>query len=133
MGASVRSEEPSVRIQLERRLPLIFLGMLTMSIISHFVFEGRWAEIIINHFGGLAVVGLLACVASFIAKKRDRDYRKAFVLSSVLPVVLGVGAVVLVYSRTGVVYCGGGVVLAAALITVAAYSCLRMKQRSARV
>jgi hypothetical protein len=104
-----------------------------MSIISHFVFEGRWPEVIINHFGGLAVVGLLACLASFIAKKKGRDYRRAFVLSSVLPVVLGIGVVVLAYFLADVVYCGGGVILAAASITVATYSCLRRKERLARV
>jgi uncharacterized membrane protein len=77
--------------------------------------------------GGLAIVGLLACLAGFIAKKKRRNYKRAFVLSVVVPVILGGVSVVLAYALAGIVYCGGGVILAAALIMITVYSCLMKK------
>jgi len=109
------------------RLALLFLILLIICAIATFTFEDRLVKAVVNHLGALAVVGLLACLTGYIAYKKRRDHRKAFQLSMLLPVILGAIAVLLVFLSTGVVYCGGGVVLLAALIIIAVYACLRRK------
>jgi len=94
------------------------------------VSDVRWVEAIANHVGGLGVVGLLACLTAYIAGKKGRDPLKAFLWSSLLPIALGVVAVVVVSMRTGFVYCGGGVILLAAVLFIVGYSCLA-KRRTA--
>jgi FtsH-binding integral membrane protein len=127
-GFSTPSEDKTDRTRYGKQFPLIFLGMLVASVIGYFVTEGAplW-RFISNHMGGLAIVGLLACLAAFIAKKKRRNYKRAFALTVVVPVILGGVSVVLAYAMAGFVYCGGGVILAAALVMITVFSCLRKK------
>lgn len=127
-GLGTRDKELRNRILMERRIPLVLLAMLILSTIGHYVFQDRLAQFIVHHVGGLAVVGLLASLASFIAKKKGRDYRRAFALSVALPYTLGAIAVIVVYFSAHIVYCGGGIILAAALAMIITYSCLRKKK-----
>ncbi|MFC1572306.1 hypothetical protein ACFL6M_01785 [Candidatus Eisenbacteria bacterium] len=119
------------RLPIESRIPLLFLALLIVSTIGCFVFRDHWAEVIVFHAGGLAIVGLLASLAGFIAKKKGRDYGRAVLWSIAIPVTLGVCAVALVYVVMDFVYCGGGVILAAALIMIAVQSCLRRRNVTA--
>lgn len=106
------------------RLPLVFFGMLVVGTAVTLASDVRWVEAVANHVGGLGVVGLLACLAAYIAKKKGRDARAAFLLAGLLPIALGIVAVVLVYVTTGFVYCGGGVILLSAMIVIVGYCCL---------
>lgn len=114
-----------------QRLPLVFLGMLIVGTIVTFVFDVRWVEAVANHLGARGIVGLLACLAAYIARKKGRDPRKAFALGSLLPIALGVITVILVYFGTNVVYCGGGVVLASALLVIIGYACVWIRRTPA--
>lgn len=125
---SAREKGSGDRIRTENRIPLLFLGMLIVSIVGSLAVEQYWMEVVLNHMGGLGVVGLLACLAAYIAKKKGRDHRRAFVLGILPPVVLGAVAVFLVYVLADTVYCGGGVILAAAIAVIVSYSCLKKRQ-----
>lgn len=131
MNESLREAAPDsanqgadVRAGLGRGLPLALLGMAIVGTVVTLVSDVRWVEAIANHLGGLGIVGLLACLAAYIAGKKGRDPLKAFLWSSLLPIALGVVAVVLVYVGTGFVYCGGGVILLSAVLFIAGYACL---------
>lgn len=110
------------------RLALLFVVLLIICAIATLVFEERLVEAVANHLGALAIVGLLACLTAYIAYKKGRDQRRAFILSMLLPVILGAIAVGLVFLSTELVYCGGGVVLLASLIIIAVYACMRRKR-----
>ena len=120
-GSAIRSRSGS-------RLPLAFLGMLIVGIAGALFFDARWVEGVANHLGGLGVVGLLACLATYVAKKKGRDPGTAFLLGSLLPIILGIIAALLVYFTTGFVYCGGGVILLSAITVIISYSCLRRRE-----
>jgi hypothetical protein len=113
---------------MEITVPLLSLGMLMVGTIGSLTFENRWADAVSNHLGGLGVVGLLASLAGYIAKKKGRDYRTAFVLGSLLPITLGALAVFLVFLLADFVYCGGGVILLSAMMVIIGYSCLRKRE-----
>ncbi|MFC1724613.1 hypothetical protein ACFL4T_03230 [candidate division KSB1 bacterium] len=119
---NVQEKEPRDGFPIGSRMPLLFLGMLIISIAGNFVFRDHWVEVIINHLGGLSIVGLFACLAGFIAKKKGNDYSKAFLLGFFLPIVLGIVAFSLAFFSADMIYCGGGVVLAASLLIVIIYS-----------
>jgi hypothetical protein len=102
--------------------------MLIVGTIGSFAIENRWADAVSNHLGGLGVVGLLSSLAAYIAKKKGRDYRTAFVLGSLLPVTLGALAVFLVILLSDFVYCGGGVILLSSMLIIIGYSCLRKRE-----
>ena len=129
MTALITEEEQKVQekglhdgFPIENRMPLLFLGMLIISIVGFFAFEGRWMTIIINHLGGLSIVGLFACLTGFIAKKKGKDHRKAFFIGVLLPIFLGIAVFILVFFSTDMIYCGGGIVLLTSLLIIIAYS-----------
>ena len=107
------------------RPALLFLALLIVCAIATFTVEGRLVKAVANHLGALAIVGLLAYLTMFIAYKKGRNQRRAFVMGMLLPIILGAVAAWLVYLSTGYLYCGGGVVLLAALVIIAVYACLR--------
>jgi len=124
----LHKEKPDNKLQMRGRMPLLFLGMLIISVAGYLVFTERWANIITNHLGGLGITGLLACLTGFIAKKKGYNHRNAFLVGLFLPIVLGCVAVVLVYFSSGFLYCGGGVILAASLVIIIIYSLFKKKK-----
>ena len=130
--SGIQEEGPGNRIRMENGAPLLFLGLLVTAIIGSFAVEVRWGEIVVNHLGGLGVVGLLACLAAYIAKKKGRDYRTALAVGILPPVALGAVVVLLVYFLADTVYCGGGVILTAAIAVIIGYSCLKRKKMTDR-
>ena len=124
---NVHKEKPNNTVQMESRIPLLFLGMLIISVAVYFVFSVRWINIITNHLGGLGITGLFACLSGFIAKKKGYNYRRLFLVALIIPIFLGVVALVAVYFSSGFLYCGGGVILAASLVILIIYSFLKKK------
>lgn len=102
--------------------------MLIIGTIGSLAVDDHWVEIIANHLGGLGVVGLLASLAAYIAKKKGRNPRRAYLVGILPPYVLGALAVILVMISTDQVYCGGGVILAAAIAVILGYACLKKKR-----
>ncbi len=128
MREDLQDRGPASRNRYGGRLAAAFLGLLLVGAAGSFVFDARWVEAVTNHMAGLGIVGLLACLASYIAGKKGRDPGRAFWLGFLLPIALGFVAVVLVYMTTRFVYCGGGVILLSALLVIIGYSCLRKKK-----
>ncbi len=125
---NVQEKETRDGYSIESRIPLLFLGMLIISIIVRYFASGiHWAEVVFNHLFGLSIVGLFACLAGFIAKKKGRNYRKAFLLGFFVPIILGVTAFFLALFLTDMIYCGGGVILLASLLIVIFYSFTRKR------
>lgn len=120
-GAANRSHGAS-------RLPLVFGGLLLVGVVGVLAYDTRWVEAVANHLWGLGTLGLLGCLAARIAKKKGRDYRRAFLLGSLLPIVLGTLAALGVYLATRFVYCGGGVALLSAVVVILGYACLRIER-----
>jgi hypothetical protein len=110
------------------RPALLFLALLIVCTIATFTLDGRLAKAVANHLGGLSIVGLLAYLTMYIAYKKGRNQRRAFILGMLLPAILGAVAAWLVYLSTGYLYCGGGVVLLAALVIIVVYACLRKRK-----
>jgi lipopolysaccharide export LptBFGC system permease protein LptF len=125
---SVEDRRPGIRGRWWSRLPAIFLGLVVVGAAGSFIFDDRRVEAVANHLAGLGIVGLLACLAAYVARKKGRDPGTAFLLGSLLPIALGLVAVVIVYLTTRFVYCGGGVILLSSLLVIIGYSCMRKKR-----
>jgi hypothetical protein len=117
----VQSGRPGNGLAVESRVLLFFLGLLIVGAIGYLALRGPLIGSIFAHVGGSGVIGLLAGLAGTIAKKKGFSYWKALLLGFILPVVLGVIAVLLVQSMS----CGGSVSLVVALLIVIIYSVIR--------
>ncbi len=107
---------PGKIISLETKIILIFSVVLVIGIFGYFSFYNILSDYIFAHVGGLGILGLFAGLSGIIAKKKSCKYRKTFMLSFFLSVILGIIAVVLVFLSQGIMYCGGSVSLAVALL-----------------
>jgi len=122
-----RGKDLTSNFSWEKRLPFIFLGFLAISIIGYFLLSNHWTIIITNHLGGLGIIGLLAYLTGFIAKRKGYNYKKVLRLSFFLPIILGFIAVIIISMRVNFFYCGGGVSLLTSLLIIMAY--LLVKKR----
>jgi len=112
----------------EKKLPFVFLGFLVISIIGHFLLNDHWTIIITNHLGGLGIIGLFAYLTGFIAKRKNYNYWKVIRISILLPIIIGLIAVIIVSLRINFIYCGGGFSLLTSLILVIIYSIIKKKK-----
>ncbi len=97
-------------------LPIAFSGLLIFCVIAYFINENHSIGIIINHTGGLSIIGLFACLLAYIARKKGYSYRKIFIFALIIPVVVGLIAFVFFWIKSDIRYCGGGFSLLACLI-----------------
>jgi hypothetical protein len=100
---------------------LLFLGLLFAGLAAYAGFADHGLRFIFAHIGGLGVIGLLACWAGAIAKKKGRGYWGVFYLGLIAPIMLGVSSVVVVHCLGGH-GCGGIVSLFVALAVIIFYS-----------
>jgi hypothetical protein len=100
---------------------LLFLGLLFAGLAAYAGFADHGPRFIFAHIGGLGVIGLLACWAGAIAKKKGRGYWGAFSLGLIAPIMLGISSVGVVHSLGGH-GCGGIVSLFVALAVIIFYS-----------
>ena len=111
---------------------LLFLSLLVIGLASYVVFAGLWVRYIFAHIGGLGVLGLLACWAGAIAKKKGRSYWGAFSLGLMTPVMLGVSSVGVVHTLGGH-GCGGIVSLFVAIAVVLYYHLAKKRGDSLKI
>lgn len=109
------------------RLPLFFLGLLLISVIAYFASRHLWIHLIFAHLGGTSIVGLFACLAASMARKKNYSYRNAFLASLILPVVAGFIVVLVLFPPDPTLACGGSATLIVALLIVIVYSFLKKK------
>lgn len=107
---------PGKQTSINKKEFLIFTVILVIGIIGFLIFGHTTTGHIFAHVGGLGIVGLLAGLSGFIARKKNYNYRKIFLLAFLLPIILGLIVVGIVYLAKGIVYCGGGVSLGVAVI-----------------
>jgi len=120
---NIQNKEPNLCITIENRILLLFLGLFIIGVIGYFALRNLWIGSIFAHVGGLGIIGLLGGLAGIIAKKKGYSYWKAFLLGLILPIFLGVMAVLLVEPSS----CGGSPSLAAALLIVIIYSLIKRR------
>lgn len=113
-----QKKEPSNDNPIEKKIPLLFLLVLIISIVGYFSSYIHWVEYTFAHIGGLSIVGLAGCCAGVIAKKKGYGYWKAFLIAFFLPIILGFIAGFLFQP----IACGGSVSLAVAVLIVIIYS-----------
>ena len=108
---------------------LISLGILIIGAVGYFsLSRDSWAFYAFAHLGALGVMGIFGSIAGLLAKKKNRNYLKAFLLGSLLPFFCGVAAVLIFFwGVDGRLYCGGSVSLAAAVLIVIGYVLSRKK------
>ena len=125
---NVKNEEPKCLLE-PKQLFMIFVGLFIISVISYFVIKTPWIIIVTNHLGALGLTGLFAILAAKLATRKNYSFAKAFRLSVLVPILLGVLAVLLFYFLRGFIYCGGGVMLLASLIFIVVYALIRDKKK----
>jgi peptidoglycan/LPS O-acetylase OafA/YrhL len=113
----------------QRWTSLFSLGLLIIGIIGYFSLNrDLWLFYVFAHVGALGVIGLLAGVAGFVAKKKQRSYWKAFVVVTVSSIVSGLIAVLILFAgEEGQLYCGGTVSLAVAIVLIILYLFMKKK------
>jgi hypothetical protein len=113
-----------------KKVFIISLIAFIISILSYFLLSRDfWMFYLFAHIGAMGVMGLFGCLVGYLANKKQRDYWTAFLLGSILPIVLGLLAVLYFYiKQDGVLYCGGSVSLLVALLVVLSYLIVRKKQ-----
>ena len=99
-----------------RLLLYFFTAPLLLSVVAHVTLEYNWLKIITNHLGGLGITGLFACLSGFIAYRKGYDFRKTFYIALFVPISLGALVVIFFSIKSGITYCGGGVILLAAAV-----------------
>jgi len=104
----------------------LFCGLIVAGLAGYAVFTSHWIRYVFAHVGGLGVIGLMACWAGAIAKKKGHSYWKAFSLGFALPIVLGIISTAAV-SVMGGHGCGGIVSLLIAAVVVLFYSLARKR------
>lgn len=115
----------------EKRLPLLFTGILMASVIGYLTMRQLWIGFIFAHLGGLSIVGLFACLAGVLARRKNYSYRKAFFIGLCLPVILGFAGVLVIFPPNPDLACGGSASLGASLLIVLFYAALRKKEVTA--
>lgn len=108
-------------------LPLFFLGLLIISVIAYFTLRNLWIHFIFAHLGGFSIVGLFACLAGTIARKKNYSYRNAFLAGLILPIIAGFIGVLILFPPDPTLACGGSATLIVALLIVVIYSFLKKK------
>jgi len=105
---------------------LLFLSLLVIGIAGYVLFADLWIRYVFAHIGGLAVIGLIACWAGAIAKKKGRGYWGVFFLGLVTPMMLGISSVGVVHTLGGR-GCGGIVSLSVAIAVILYYSLVKKR------
>ena len=114
------NKESDYGIKIERRILLLFWGLLIIGFAGYVALNNFWVRYIFAHIGGLGILGLLACWAGNTAKKKGYSYWKAFLFGFILPAILGVFSVFLVHILGGR-GCGGIIRIAISILVVIRY------------
>jgi len=118
--------QPDWKPEGDNKMILLFLSLLVLGFAGYAVFASLWIRYVFAHVGGLGVIGLLACWAGAIARKKGRNYRKAFFVGLMAPSILGVISVGVVYALGGH-GCGGIVSLFIAIVVMLFYNLAKNK------
>jgi len=99
----------------------VFLGLCITGSAGYLFCSDLWIRYLFAHIGGLGIIGLLACLAGSLAKKKGHGYWRAFYIGFVPPIALGIISVCVVHALGGH-GCGGIVSLSVATAIILFYS-----------
>ena len=108
----------------DTKLLLLFLGLLIVGIAGFFTFRNTITGLISAHLGALGLIGIFACIAGFIARKKGLNYWRAIAITIVSPIVMGFVFVLAIYffgKESQQLICGGSVSLAIAILICISY------------
>ena len=116
-------------ISTDKKVFLIFSVVLLIGIIGFLSFGHTLTGHIFAHVGGVGILGLLAGLTGIVARRKNYSFRKTFLFGLFLPIILGLVVVGIVFISQGIVYCGGGVSLAVAVIILISILLLRKRNK----
>ena len=114
-----------------RRTIWYSLGLIVIGFAGGYALREGWLSFVLYHIGGLGAIGLLACASAAIVEKNGYGYRRAWLISLALPLLLGLIAAYLVPpddQATRPAACGGSVSLGVGLILVAVWGFIVRKR-----
>ncbi len=116
----------------EKRTFLISLSCLLVGSVGYFLLSRDvWIFYLFAHLGALGVMGLSGVAAGVLARKKHRGYWTAFSLGFLLPIILGIVAVLIFWlGEDGKLYCGGSVSLVVAILVIVFYLLAKKKKPS---
>lgn len=126
---SINKKGLSSAISLERNIPLLFLGLLSISFIGYFALREHWIGFIFAHIAALSIMGFYGCSAGAIAKMKGYSYWRAFQIGFILPIILGVISAFLLPAgpRNLPLTCGGWTSLVVGIIIIVSYAFLKQR------
>ena len=110
---SHRNGAPSVN-----RVMLLGVTLLVLGGVAYLAVRQYWIGPILAHAGAFGLLIILSGVIALIAKKKGYGYGRVLFYGMVLPMLIGLLAVLFFYLRQGVVYCGGSVVLGVSILLI---------------
>lgn len=113
----------------EKWSALASLGLLIVGSTGYLSLRGESRiYYVFAHVGALGVIGLLAYATGLLAKKKRRNFWRAFLLAAFFPIISGITAVLIfVLGEEGQLYCGGSVSLAVAFLIFVFYLLAKKK------
>ena len=124
-----RAKDNSKTVSGAKWMLLVSLGLLIIGCIGYFSSpRGLLIFYVFAHLGALGLLGLFGSAAGVLARKKLRGYWTAFLLGSLLPIILGIVAVLAFWlGEEGHLYCGGSVSLAVATLVAVFYLLAKKK------
>ena len=101
------------------------LGLIIIGFVGGYMLPDDRASFVLYHLGGLGSVSLLACISAMIARNKGYNYWRAWLVTVMLSVVLGLVAAYLIPAENveaRPAACGGSVSLGVGLILIAVWS-----------
>ena len=129
----VQKSRTNSKMTFAKKIFIFSLIVLMLGLIGYFIFLNHWIRYIFAHIGALSVIGLFACLAGAIAKKKNLNYRNAVLISFFPSIFIGIIAVYLVDTprENGLPSsCGGIVSLVFALIVVIIYLIAKERKKN---
>jgi energy-coupling factor transporter transmembrane protein EcfT len=119
----------------EKWTSLLSLSLLIVGSTGYFsLHRDSWIFYVFAHMGALGVIGLLACAAGVVARMKRRNYWRAFIIVTLLPIISGLVAVLIfLMGEEGHLYCGGVVSLAVSILLIVFYLLLKKKAPPQRI
>ena len=111
---------------------VLSLILAVIGTIGFILFADRSAGFIAAHVGGLGILGVLACINGFIARRKGLNMGMAFAVALVIPAIIGAVAAVSANTKDaeGAAHiCGAPRALAAAVLIIVLYFLTGLRNR----
>lgn len=119
---------------IEKRMALLSLGLLIIGFGGGYALSDDWMGFTLYHIGGLGALGLLACGAGAIARKKGYGFWRGFLFSLPPAIILGLIVAYLVPAageegRPAI--CGGSISLIVAVVVLLFLAFIKRREEPA--